>query len=178
MGERDMTSTHTHTLSMLTASQIDDLEPSYGRYVTIYVTGFDSFPPVTRNTLLPQILDDVSGTCPPTPPLERWSLDAFFILPYTRLRYYRKLYARLLKSTTEGRSDHRLLQTANQRLESLLAELESRLEFDVAEDDSSVPPTPSVATSGPREQSWPNEKPRATSQTSSAHDSSVETQSV
>lgn len=65
----------------------------------------------------------------------QWTLDVLFLLPFTRLRYYRKLYARLLRSTKEGRSDHRLLVVANQRLEALVNQVESRLEMDVADED-------------------------------------------
>lgn len=118
-----------------TNSQIDDLEPAYSRYATTYMSGFDSWPPVARNNTLPKILTELSGSHPPTPPLQQWSLDAFFLLPYTRLRYYRKLYARLLRSTKEGRSDHRLLVVANQRLDSLVALVEGRLEVDVADEE-------------------------------------------
>lgn len=155
-------------------SQVDDLEPSYARYATIFLTGFDSYPAVCSNEQLHTILDEICISAPPTPPLERWSLDALFILPYTRLRYYRKLYSRLLQNTTEGRSDHRLLATAAQRLDMLVNQVESRLETDVSEEDT---PVPSSAGAVSREQSWPNEKGR-TSQTSSGRDSSIESQSV
>ncbi|ORX34393.1 hypothetical protein BD324DRAFT_643385 [Kockovaella imperatae] len=114
---------------------IDDLEPSYSKYCSTFMSGFDSYEAVTRNVLLPNILTDISTISTPTPPLSTWSLDALFILPYARLRYYRKLYARLLRSTKEGRSDHKLLVTANQRLEALVSEVESRLDVDVAESD-------------------------------------------
>lgn len=161
----------------VTDRQVDDLEPAYGRYVAIYLTGFDSYKLVTKNPLLPGILDDVSRTCPPTPPLERWTLDALFLLPYARLRYYRKLYARLLKSTQEGRNDHRMLATASQRLETLVADVEARLECDVSEEDN---PGGSAAPSGGalRDPSWTPIDRQRNSRASSAHDSSVETQSV
>lgn len=115
-------------------SQIDDLEPSYSKYGQTYMSGFDSWPLVTQNTLLPGILAELSSSHPPTS--HTWSLDAFFLLPYTRLRYYGKLYARLLRSTKEGRSDHKLLVTANQKLDGLVNQVEQRLECDVAEDES------------------------------------------
>lgn len=99
------------------------------------MSGFDSWPLVTQNTILPGILAELSATYPPTPPLAAWSLDAFFLLPYTRLRYYGKLYARLLRSTKEGRSDHKLLVVANQKLEGLVNQVERRLDCDVAEDE-------------------------------------------
>ena len=117
------------------------------------MTGFDSYPPVTRNTQLPTILADISNSSPPTPPLSLWSLDALFILPYARLRYYKKLYARLLRSTKEGRSDHRLVVVANQRLETLVSDVETRLEVDVGEDEIPDGNAPSSGN-GSREQSW------------------------
>jgi hypothetical protein len=128
------------------------------------LTGFDSYSLVTVNTLLPGILADISNLTPPPSPLVEWSLDSLFVLPYSRLRYYRKLYARLLRSTKEGRSDHRLLVVANQKLESLVAKVESRLELDVADDTRD---------------SWNDEKgprpePERQSRTSSAMDSSLD----
>jgi len=120
-------------------AQIDDLEPAYAKYATDFLTGFDSWSAVTKNTILPGILQDITISTPPTPPLAQWSLDALFLLPYTRLRYYRKLYARLLRSTKEGRSDHRLLVVANQRLEGLVTQTETRLEMDVADDEQVSP---------------------------------------
>jgi hypothetical protein len=141
------------------------------------MTGFDSYSPVTRNQLLPQILSDISASSPPTPPLTAWSLDALFILPYTRLRYYRKLYARLLRSTKEGRSDHRLLVVANQRLEALVAETERRLEVDVGEEGESSPGSGKGDGSGQRsrEASW--QVTERVSRTSSALDSSLDSHS-
>jgi hypothetical protein len=124
---------------LYTYHQIDDLEPAYAKYATDFLTGFDTWSAVTKNTILPGILQDITVSTPPTPPLAQWSLDALFLLPYTRLRYYRKLYARLLRSTKEGRSDHRLLVVANQRLEGLVTQIESRLEIDVADDEQESP---------------------------------------
>jgi hypothetical protein len=98
------------------------------------MTGFDSFQPVSSNSILSPILDSISTQLPPPAPLNHWSLDSLFLLPYTRLRYYKKLYARLLRSTKEGRSDHRLLLVANERLERLVAGVERRLEVDVTDE--------------------------------------------
>ncbi|KAL1409909.1 hypothetical protein Q8F55_003908 [Vanrija albida] len=153
---------------------IDDLEPSYGRYGTIYLAGFDSYLPVSGNPALAPILDEVTISCPPSPPVERWTLDALFILPYTRLRYYRKLYTRLLKNTQEGRSDHRLLANANERLETLIADVERRLELDVSEED---PATANAARGAAVEQTWPNEKLQLESRNSGGNGSSADTHS-
>ncbi|TXT11156.1 hypothetical protein VHUM_01907 [Vanrija humicola] len=156
---------------------IDDLEPSYGRYGTIYLSGFDSYQPVSGNPGLAPILDEVTVSCPPSPPVERWTLDALFILPYTRLRYYRKLYTRLLRNTQEGRSDHRLLANANERLETLIADVERRLELDVSEEDSATT-NPNGRSAPPAlEQAWPNEKQQLESRNSGGNGSSADTHS-
>ncbi|ODN96427.1 hypothetical protein L198_04141 [Cryptococcus wingfieldii CBS 7118] len=114
---------------------IDDLEPAYLMYTSNFLTGFDTYPPVSANAALPGILEEMSASSKPVPPLDRWTLDALFVLPYTRLRYYRKLYTRLLRSTKEGRKDHGLLMAANDRLDKLAETVELRLEMDVSDKD-------------------------------------------
>ncbi|WVQ76776.1 hypothetical protein IAR50_006450 [Cryptococcus sp. DSM 104548] len=114
---------------------IDDLEPAYQSYTSNFFTGFDSYPPVSTNTGLSGILMDISASSKPDPPLRTWSLDALFVLPYSRLRYYRKLYARLLRSTQEGRNDHGMLMAADERLNQLIKTVEMRLEMDAGDKD-------------------------------------------
>lgn len=131
--------------------QIDDLDAPYTRYSHAYAGGFDVWDPVANNTRLPAVLSELSvanprrvpppsspdpgGTFRPdaVPDAGEWTLDALFALPWARLRYYKKLYTRLLKSTTPGRSDHRLLTRANERLEALLAQVEERSAVRVAD---------------------------------------------
>jgi hypothetical protein len=145
-----------------------------------FLTGFDTYPAVARNTILPVILDEISVSLPPPAPLARWSLDALFILPYQRLRYYRKLYARLLRNTKEGRSDHRMLVSANQRLDVLVSDAEARLEFDVNDEDQVPDDTGAARLSDshdnqsqhPRERSWAEREKERASRASSAMGSS------
>ncbi|WVO23777.1 uncharacterized protein IAS62_005134 [Cryptococcus decagattii] len=148
---------------------IDDLEPAYHRYASSFLSGFDSYPPVVGNTLLPGILNEISTSSRPTPPLTQWTLDALFILPYTRLRYYRKLYTRLLRSTKEGKSDHKLLVVANERLEKLVGEVEVRLELDVGDHEEENPTCASAGNVKTEER----DKERL-SRSSSALDGSIE----
>lgn len=129
---------------------IDDLEPAYHKYASYYLGGFDSYAGVSRNLLLPDILLDISSSNPPPAPLEQWTLDALFLLPFGRLRYYRKLYARLLRSTKEGRSDHKLLVVANQRLEALVERVEGRLDMDVSDGEPDSPDGPAPVGQGQR----------------------------
>ncbi|KAJ7925866.1 hypothetical protein B0H13DRAFT_2229483 [Mycena leptocephala] len=117
---------------------IDDLEGPYTTYCAKFCGGFDDWEPVQSNSRLPSVMSSFSATNPPptwaiasdaeTP---TWTLDGLFLLPKARLKYYRKLYSRLLKSTTPGRSDHRLLVGALDKLDKLLDTLETREQIKV-----------------------------------------------
>ncbi|KII93560.1 hypothetical protein PLICRDRAFT_49601 [Plicaturopsis crispa FD-325 SS-3] len=120
---------------------IDDLDTPYTNYSTKYLAGFDAWEPVQSNARLHTILATFSAANPP--PLSAlasypsgddtptWTLDALFLLPKARLKYYRKLYSRLLKSTTPGRSDHRLLVGALDKLDTLMNTLDDRANITV-----------------------------------------------
>jgi hypothetical protein len=104
------------------------------------------------NTRLPKVLASFSAVTPPplsaVPPPESseppvWTLDALFLLPKGRLKYYRKLYSRLLKSTTPGRSDHKLLVVALDKLDKLMETLEVREDIQVGS------PVANAAPAGP-----------------------------
>ncbi|KAI0673528.1 hypothetical protein C8Q78DRAFT_969215, partial [Trametes maxima] len=114
---------------------IDDLEVPYTNYATKYSNGFDSWEPVQSNPRVRTILAMFSSSNPPPLPVSApahpaeppiWTLDELFLLPRGRIKYYKKLYSRLLKSTTPGRSDHRLLSGALDKLDRLLATLDER----------------------------------------------------
>ncbi|TFK77011.1 hypothetical protein BDN72DRAFT_830181 [Pluteus cervinus] len=122
---------------------IDDLEAPYTAYCTKFCTGFDSWDPVQANAKLGGILQTFSGTNPPPssivasdPPM--WTLDTLFLLPRSRLKYYKKLYGRLLKNTAPGKSDHPLLVRAIETLERLLETLDGRSTVLVS--DIAIPP--------------------------------------
>ncbi|KAJ7110131.1 hypothetical protein C8R44DRAFT_634827 [Mycena epipterygia] len=117
---------------------IDDLEGPYTTYCAKFCAGFDDWEPVQSNTRLPSVMATFSATNPPPTwaissdaESPTWTLDGLFLLPKARLKYYRKLYSRLLKSTTPGRSDHRLLVGALDKLDQLLETLETREQIHV-----------------------------------------------
>ncbi|KAI0094766.1 hypothetical protein BDY19DRAFT_914501 [Irpex rosettiformis] len=120
------------TLGDLLMKWIEDLDAPYTKYAANFCCGYDAWEPVQSNERLRTTLAMFSANNPPPsteehpshPPL--WTLDALFILPKHRLKYYRKLYSRLLKSTTPGRSDHKLLSSALDKLDSLLNTLEEK----------------------------------------------------
>ncbi|GAA5878322.1 hypothetical protein JCM3774_001986 [Rhodotorula dairenensis] len=99
---------------------VDDVEPAYTRYATTYALDYDSFEPVQSNPNLAPILADLDWPASlPVQPQSRVTLDRLFELPLYRIQYYQRLYAKLLRSTQEGRSDHALLVSANEKLAQL-----------------------------------------------------------
>ncbi|KAF8584498.1 hypothetical protein K439DRAFT_1346092 [Ramaria rubella] len=133
------TPTSPKALGDLLMRWIDDLDAPYTKYCTNYAAGFDVWQPILDNTRLPPILAALSSVHPPpssrlpaSPTISEsrnahmWTLDALFALPRARLKYYKKLYIRLLKSTQPGRSDHKLLTGAVEKLEMLLGMLTER----------------------------------------------------
>jgi hypothetical protein len=87
---------------------------------------------VRNNTRLPGVLEAFSANLPPPtvssadPNSQIWTLDELFLLPMGRLKYFKKLYGRLLKRTQPGRSDHKLLADAAEKLDKLLTILDAR----------------------------------------------------
>lgn len=123
---------------------MEDLESPYNRYCDAFAAGFDQWEPVQSNPKLAGILAELSEAIPPPPNTDPplWTLDMLFLLPRTRLKYYKKLYTRLLKSTNPGRSDHRLLLSATETLDNLFSKVESRLEIMVGENNDKTAPPP------------------------------------
>lgn len=70
-----------------------------------------------------------------------WTLDSLFLLPKTRLKYYLKLYNRLLKNT-----DNRLLVGAVDTLNNLMDTLESRSTLRVGDQAAATATAPPVET--------------------------------
>jgi hypothetical protein len=112
--------------------QINELEEPYTSYCERYCTGFDTWEPVRNNTRLPGVLAAFSANLPPpsassgNPDTQIWTLDELFLLPTGRLKYFKKLYGRLLKGTQPGRSDYKLLAGAAEKLDKLLAIQDAR----------------------------------------------------
>ncbi|KAI5124637.1 hypothetical protein M0805_004246 [Coniferiporia weirii] len=106
---------------------IDQLDSPYTNYCSTYLSGFDSWEPAQCNERLSSVLDAFSTTNPPPQPgPQNWTLDALFLLPYSRIKYYQKLYGRLLKNSAPGKSTDKKLIEAVGKLERLLAVVEER----------------------------------------------------
>ncbi|WFD26401.1 hypothetical protein MNAN1_001381 [Malassezia nana] len=119
---------------------VDKLQPPYSQYVSTFVPHLNSLPSVQANLELPGILAQLSKELPRSAAQPTWTLDDFFELPLARLRFYKKLYSRLLRSTQPGRSDHELLANANRKLDLLVER---------AQQCKSLPHTPGRAVEGP-----------------------------
>lgn len=119
---------------------VDKLQPPYSQYVSTFVPHLNSLPSVQANLELPGILAQLSKELPRSAAQPAWTLDDFFELPLARLRFYKKLYSRLLRSTQPGRSDHELLANANRKLDLLVER---------AQQCKSLPSAPGQALEGP-----------------------------
>jgi len=127
--------------------QIDELEAPYTSYCERFCLGFDEWEPVRHNPRLPGVLAAFSEALPPpsasstNPNSQIWTLDDLFLLPMGRLKYFKKLYGRLLKGTQPGRNDYKLLADADEKLDNLLAIFDTRANIKVG---SSTPAAPGV----------------------------------
>ncbi|KAH9037244.1 hypothetical protein EDB85DRAFT_630180 [Lactarius pseudohatsudake] len=126
---------------------IGDLETPYTTYCERYCSGFDAWEHVRDNTRLPDVLATFSATLPPPNPSSSspaspvWTLDELFLLPKGRLKYFKKLYGRLLKGTQPGRSDYKLLAGAAETLDKLLGILDARASVKAGSSTPTAPET-------------------------------------
>lgn len=117
--------------------QIEDLRKPYENYCVKYCSGFDNWEPVQSNPKLGPILFQFSDTSPSPSNAGIWTLDSLFLLPKSRLKYYLKLYNRLLKNT-----DNPLLIDAVNTLNDLMDILEERNSIKVGDAQSIAPSKP------------------------------------
>lgn len=144
---------------------VDELATPYGKYVNGWsgAGGWTRDPVTKSNPSLQPILDGLPWpTSVPEPPIELFpgapnssddtatfdpqgdphaSLTTFFALPYARLGYYKRLYGKLLKSTAPGRTDHRILSGAQEKISQLLDEGQARWSVWVDGVEPLPPPT-------------------------------------
>jgi hypothetical protein len=96
---------------------------------------------VQSNPRLAAVLEQFSATNPPPSDSGLWTLDGLFFLPRMRLKYYQKLYNRLLKNT-----DNRLLIDAVDTLNMLIAILDSRQTIQVGDQNLAMSAPPALDT--------------------------------
>jgi hypothetical protein len=131
----------------------------------VYLSAFDEWEPIRENKKLPALLSDFSIFYPPvttdnTFPSTSWTLDSLLALPRTRLKYYKRLYGRLLKSTSSGRSDYQLLLAANEKLDRLMNQLETRSNLRAGGDSKLSPPPLPTPESEARQDNASTELPQ------------------
>ena len=110
----------------------------YSTYCTKHMSGFDAWNPVLINARLPPILQSFSSLYPPpqhsVASASVWTLDMLFSLPRERVKYYHRLYGKLLRNAVPGGCTDKLLSKAVEKLE----ELDNNLECKLASGFSSV----------------------------------------
>lgn len=87
--------------------------------------GFDDWEPVQSNSRLAAILEEFSEVNPPQNS-SHWTLDTLFSLPRLRIKYYHKLYGRLLKTAVPGQETRDTLVSGIEKLEQLMQLAEER----------------------------------------------------
>ncbi|RUS13792.1 hypothetical protein BC937DRAFT_94774, partial [Endogone sp. FLAS-F59071] len=104
---------YVETLRVIT--QVNDMEAPYANFSRSFVKGLNERADIMSNPELQMVLTNLSLQRE-----ENITLDTLFASPLERMRYYKKLYVRLLESTEPGRSDHKLLMQANHRIDMVL----------------------------------------------------------
>ncbi|RIA94808.1 hypothetical protein C1645_817512 [Glomus cerebriforme] len=99
---------------------VKEMEGPYSTYCKNYRRGVDLWPEIDNNLNLQQTLNVISAKR--NKPV---TLDYLFEAPLKRIRYYKKLYMRILKSSEPGRPDYDILVNANKRIDNLI-ELEKK----------------------------------------------------
>ena len=101
------------------------MDAPYTNYCSQFVSGFDSWPSVQSNARLPSVLESFSVSNPPPPGPPQWTLDGLFAFPRSRIKYYQKLYGRLLKGSPPGKNADKLVH-AVEKLTQLLEIMDER----------------------------------------------------
>ncbi|CAG8505774.1 983_t:CDS:2 [Acaulospora colombiana] len=94
---------------------IDEMEGSYTDYCLEFQQVIGILPEIEGHVALQQALSDISAEI--NLPV---SLGFFTEMPMKRIRYYKRLYSRMLNLTEPGCSDHEILLTANNRIDALI----------------------------------------------------------
>ena len=97
------------------------------------------------NPRLQSVLEAFSVSIPPAangPSL--WTLDTLFVLPRSRIKYYQKLYNRLLKISAPGKSTDKLLVEAVTKLEELMKAVDERCNIALPEPTATIETTDEV----------------------------------
>ncbi|KAL9555772.1 hypothetical protein MBANPS3_002211 [Mucor bainieri] len=94
---------------------VNDLEVPYANYSRSFIPNLNQRSDILRNPSIQQLLQHLSASV-----AYEINLESLFNAPIQQLKYYKGLYSRLLEGTDAGRADHKLLTSANKRIDMIM----------------------------------------------------------
>ncbi|GAA5803385.1 hypothetical protein HPULCUR_008864 [Helicostylum pulchrum] len=95
---------------------VNDFEVPYANYSRSYIPNLNQRSDILRNASIHSLLANLSANVS-----YDINLETLFNSPLQQLKYYKGLYNRLLEGTDSGRADHKLLLSANKRIDMVMA---------------------------------------------------------
>ncbi|GAN01510.1 hypothetical protein MAM1_0008d00943 [Mucor ambiguus] len=113
---------------------VNDLEVPYANYSRSFIPNLNQRSDILRNPSIQQLLQNLSASVS-----YEINLESLFNAPIQQLKYYKGLYSRLLEGTDAGRADHKLLTSANKRIDMIMMMSKSGSSVNVNHKDSNLP---------------------------------------
>ncbi|EPB86588.1 hypothetical protein HMPREF1544_06662 [Mucor circinelloides 1006PhL] len=113
---------------------VNDLEVPYANYCRSFIPNLNQRSDILRNPSIQQLLQNLSASVS-----YEINLESLFNAPIQQLKYYKGLYSRLLEGTDAGRADHKLLTSANKRIDTIMIMSRGNNSVNVNYKDSNLP---------------------------------------
>ncbi|KAK4520351.1 uncharacterized protein ATC70_008485 [Mucor velutinosus] len=113
---------------------VNDLEVPYANYSRSFIPNLNQRSDILRNPSIQQLLQNLSANVS-----YEINLESLFNAPIQQLKYYKGLYSRLLEGTDAGRADHKLLTSANKRIDMIMIMSKGNNSVNVNYKDSNLP---------------------------------------
>ncbi|KAI8642061.1 hypothetical protein BD408DRAFT_417017 [Parasitella parasitica] len=113
---------------------VNDLEVPYANYSRSFIPNLNQRDDIVGNPSIQALLRNLSASLS-----YEINLEALFNAPIQQLKYYKGLYSRLLEGTDAGRADHKLLTSANKRIDMIMAMLKGSNNVHVNHKEFSLP---------------------------------------
>lgn len=113
---------------------VNDLEVPYANYSRSFIPNLNQRYDILQNPSIQNVLQTLSANVS-----YEINLESLFNAPVQQLKYYKGLYSRLLEGTDSGRADHKLLTSANKRIDMIMIMSKGSNNVNVNYKDSNLP---------------------------------------